>query len=183
MCPDRSVRLNTLLYYIEEGGVIPIVGQQLIQFDDNGTQRTLYELMACSLAAELRISASRLGEHFSLNDVIEAHRPFATDRKSIYTKLYKLLASEPFRSLPIPTPILQLAAIRDLTFFVSATFDSFLEQALDLAWGRVNSTRVRSFSPYVPVDLQEGDADKRGPPIVFKLFGQASEYPYFAATG
>jgi hypothetical protein len=84
--------------------------------------------------------------------------------------------------LPIPTPILQLAAIRDFSFFVSATFDNFLEQALDLAWSGGHSTRVRAFSPYTPVDLQEGDTDKRGPPVVFKLFGQVSDDPYFAAT-
>jgi SEFIR domain/TIR domain/SIR2-like domain len=175
-------KLETLLYYIEEGGVIPIIGQQLVTFMREGSQRTLYELMARSLAAELRIPANRLVQNFSLNDVIEAHRPFATDRRLIYQKLYELLCSEPFRSLPIPTPILQLAAIRDFAFFVSTTFDNFLEQALDLAWSGGHSTRVRAFSPYTPVDLQEGDTDKRGPPVVFKLFGQASADPYFAAT-
>jgi SEFIR domain/TIR domain len=174
-------KLDTLLYYIEEGGVIPIIGQQLIRFIHDGSQRTLYELMARSLADELRIPASRLGQHFSLNDVIEAHRPFATDRRLIYKKLYELLCSEPFRSLPIPTPILQLAAIRDFSLFVSATFDNFLEQALDLAWFGGHSTLVRAFSPYTPVDLQEDDTDKLGP-VVFKLFGQASDDPYFAAT-
>jgi hypothetical protein len=175
-------KLDTLLYYIEEGGVIPIIGQQLITFINDGSRQTLYELMARSLAGELRIPASRLGQHFSLNDVVEAHRPFATDRRLIYKKLYELLCSETFRSLPIPTPILQLAAIPDFTFFVSTTFDNFLEQAVDLAWPGGHSTRVRAFSPYTPVDLQEDDTNNRGPPVVFKLFGKASDDPYFAAT-
>jgi len=175
-------KLDTLLYYIEQGGVIPIIGQQIITFVRDGSQRTLYELLARSLAAELRIPANRLGQYFSLNDVIEAHRPFVTDRRLIYQKLYELLCSEPLQSLPIPTPILQLAAIRDFSFFVSTTFDNFLEQGLDLAWSGGHSTRVRAFSPYTPVDLQQGDTDKRGPPVVFKLFGQASADPYFAAT-
>jgi hypothetical protein len=43
---------------------------------------------------------------------------------------------------------------------------------------------VRSFSPYTPADLQDGDLDDKdeSPPVVFKMFGTSSEDPYYAAT-
>jgi len=181
-----EAKLQELIAYIAEGEVVPIVGQELVRATVDGRERTLYQALATELAKQLRIPPERLGEHYSLTDVTAANPAFAKDRQLICKKLHAILNSDPFLRLEVPKPLQQLSLISGFRLFVSTTFDTYLERALnDARFAGESGTTVRAFSPYTPVDLSGPDAEEVSPPVVFKLFGQVLERadsPYFAAT-
>jgi len=181
-----EAKLQELISYIAEGEVIPIVGQELVRATVFGTDQTLYQALATELAKQLRVPAERLGERYTLTDVTAANPAFAKDRQLICKKLHGILNTEPFSQLVIPKPLRQLSLINGFRLFVSTTFDTYLEKALNEArFAGESGTLVRAFSPYTPVDLSGEDTEAVSPPVIFKLFGQVSERadsPYFAAT-
>jgi hypothetical protein len=88
-------------------------------------------------------------------------------------------------ALGIPEPLLKLADIRRLRFFVSTTFDSCLVRALNaVRFGGASGTAVLSFSP----DREPHDVDvpqtvlKSGGPVVYHLLGKVSAAPTYAVT-
>jgi hypothetical protein len=71
---------DDLISFIEEGLVVPIVGQELLRLEVGGVQTTLYRHLAELLANELSVPTDRLPPNYGLSQVICAYPPFRKRR-------------------------------------------------------------------------------------------------------
>lgn len=177
---DTDFLWENLLIQLDEGTVVPIIGQELAVSDDG---RQWHRELARLLATELKLPADELPESPTLNDVFSAclqrGRP---PRKELYARLQILARRLTF---PPPTPLRQLAAIRAFKLFVTTSFDPLLVQALDAErnGGRPGGADVIAFAPSVrpPVDLPGAVRDLHRP-IVFQVFGRLAAEETYAVT-
>lgn len=170
---------DQLLQFIEEGRVVPIVGQDLLTVDIDGRQVLLYSYIAEKLARYLGVPAEDLPAAGALNEVACRFLAQGSDLEDLYPALKATLAKE---KIPIPESLRQLAAIRPLKLFVTATFDGLLETALnEVRFGGQPRTRVYTYSPTAVQDL-EAPLDSLDRPVVFHLFGKVSAVPDYAVT-
>jgi hypothetical protein len=175
---DNEFFWETLLTLLDEGSVVPIVGDELA-VGANGA-RWHCEL-AKILATELRVPADELPAKSTPNDVCSAYfRRGATRRTEIYTRL--AMAAKRLEFAPSPS-LRQLASIRAFKLFVTTSYDPLLEQAIDAE--RFNGeacTEVLAFAPKgAPVDLSTSVKDLHRP-VVFHLFGKLAATDSYAAT-
>src|SRR5512134_673540 len=117
-----------LLDYIEDRRVIPIVGPELLTVDTDGGPRLLYDWLAERLAAKLGVDTALLPAPCTLNDVVCWFLAARGRREEAYTRLRAVLRDASFAP---PRALTQLAQITDFDLFVTTTFDSLLEQALN----------------------------------------------------
>lgn len=170
---------DQLLQFIEEGRVVPIVGQNLLTVDVDGRQILLYSYLAEKLARYLGVPAEDLPAAGALNEVAYRFLAEGNDIEDLYPALKATVAKE---KLPVPEPLRQLAAIRPLKLFVTSTFDGLLETALNEArFGGQPRTKVYAYSPNAVQDL-EAPLDDLDRPVVFHLFGRVSAVPDYVAT-
>jgi hypothetical protein len=88
------------------------------------------------------------------------------------------------KNFPLPTPLKQLAEIRDFNLFVTTSSDPYLALALNEV--RFNnrlsgSTQVLAYARSKEVDIPEKYRDLDHP-VVYHLFGKAQAAPLFAVT-
>jgi hypothetical protein len=171
-----------LLDYIEQGTVAPIIGHELIEAEYEGHRVSLQQLLAERLAEREKVSVAWT-RHFELNDAVCAYlaRPQAK-LAGLSDRLASMLQSlsPPF---PIPEPLLQLAEITPLDFFVTLTFDSLMARALDQVrfdgdamTKEVEFSINKSTTAYnEALHMHPGEA-----PSVFSLFGRAGSRSDFA---
>jgi hypothetical protein len=164
-----------LLIYIEEGQVIPIVGEELAVLPEG----PLHRVVAEHLAEDLKIPPDRWPKDLRLDHVVGLHAPFRERRASLYPRVKTVL--DRLRP-PVPDPLRKLARILPLRLYVSTTFDSLLAQALneERFQGRPQ-TRILSCSPGHLYDL-ETDAPRADEATVFHLFGKACASPDYVVT-
>ncbi len=161
-----------LLVFIEDGRVVPVVGPELLLIPVEGEKITLYHFLARQLAADLNIEKSKLKANFTINDVVCNYLQTGRPPSSIYRRIRTILERNP---IPIPEPLRKLARIRPLKLFVSTTFDSLLEQAVNQErFGGAARTISRAYAPNqvrdeadLPIDYHEADN-----PMVFRLFAK-----------
>lgn len=164
-----------LLIFIEEGRVIPVIGESIVTFGDDN--QSLYPWLALRLADKLQVPLERLPENPSLNDVVVRHLLNGGSRNIIYTRLHRILRDE----CPAPGTILrQLASISAFNLFLTTTFDPLLENALNAAryGGKAQTTRLSFFPEAGEKDLP---ARKTGltSATVYHLLGQISPSPEY----
>jgi hypothetical protein len=177
---EPSIFWDQLIQLIEEGKVVPVVGQDVLTVPESTGFKRLYPLLANRLAAYLRVSADDLPEGAELNEVACRYLSKGKPSQQIYSAL-KIVAAET-ETLPIPEPLLQLASIRAFQLFVSTTFDSSLARALNQKrFGGNPKTRVFAHSPNELQDIP-GDAFTAGIPIVYQVMGKLSATPAYAVT-
>ena len=169
-----------MIQLIEEGRVVPIVGQDLLTVPESTGHKLLYSFLAAKLAEDLEVDTDDLPEGADLNEV--ACR-YLKERKGkpqeIYAALKRVSAEV---SLPIPEPLLQLVDIRPLKLFVSTTFDSSLARAIDQKrFGGNPKTKVFAYAPNEVQDLP-GDLASSGPAVVYQLMGKLSAVPAYVVT-
>jgi TIR domain/SIR2-like domain len=168
-----------LLSYIEERQVIPIVGPELLQVATDGGPRLLLDWAAEKLAARLNVSRTDLPDRYTLNDVVCLFLAGRGRREEAYVRLRSVLKDAPFEP---PAALRQLAAITDFDLFVTTTFDSLLESAINLErFGGSPSTEVLSYAPNRVVDLPAERA-RLTRPVVYHLFGKLSASPTYAIS-
>ncbi len=81
-----------------------------------------------------------------------------------------------------PLALKRLAAITDFDVFVSTTFDSLLEGALNaIRFGGAPSTEVLSYAPNRVADLPT-ERDRLTGPVVYHLFGKLSASPTYVIS-
>lgn len=170
-----------LLEYIEDGKVVPVLGQELIEADYQGRRVSLERILAERLAEREKLSVE-WNPHFELNDAVGAYLEKQSKLAGIYDRVGSLLRglSPPF---PIPAPLLKLADIRPLGLFVSLTFDSLMARALDqVRFGGQPVTREIEFSLNQSTAAQTEALLPRSSaaPVVFNLFGRAGGKSDFA---
>ncbi len=170
---------DDLLNYIEEKRVIPIIGPELLKIDTESGPRLLYDWLAEKLAAKLNVDTATLPQPYSLNDVVCWHAASHGRREEAYTRLRSILREATFAP---PIALKQLAEITDLDLFVSTTFDSYLEQAINEArFGGAQSTEVISYAPNRIADLTN-EREQMTRPAVYHLLGRVSASPTYVIS-
>lgn len=175
---------DPLLHYVEEGSVIPVVGQDLLIIEIGGRRVSLDTYLAERLAQALgqvppvlAPDEPPMAEPLSLKRVIyrflRQESPRSLDR--IYLTLASFLDEASVDAVPVPEPLFKLAEILPFRIFVTTTFDALLERALH----RIRPgepLQVRSFSVRnwrLTNDLPDDFDPTRGT-FVYHLLGRLS---------
>jgi hypothetical protein len=178
---DRSaeVVLDDLLEFVEDGKVVPIVGEELLRVRWGGEEVPLYRYIASKLAQRLEIPADALPADPSLNMVVCHYLQTGGVPEEVYPKLRPILNQARFDP---PEPLLQLAGIDRFKLFVVLTFDSLLAAAIDqVRFGGDHGTLELTFSPKNVQDLPDPIGELRQP-VVYHLFGKLSSQPDYVIT-
>ena len=182
MPPEAALDENAwddLLSFIEERRVIPIVGPELLKVTSADQPRLLYDLLAERLATRLNVDPAELPEGYSLNDVVCRFLAHRGRREEAYVRLRGVLKD---LDVEPPTALRQLAAITDFDLYVSTTFDSLLETAINLArFDGAHSTESLSYSPNRVTDLP-AERERLTRPMVYHLFGKISASPTYVVS-
>jgi hypothetical protein len=180
--PDASLdedAWDDLLSFIEERRVIPIVGPELLMVATDQGPRLLYDWVAERLAARLNVDTRQLPQPFTLNDVVCWFVAARGRREEAYVRLRGVLKDVQFEP---PAALRQLAAITDFDLFVSTTFDSLLESAINVArFGGADSTDVLAYAPNRVTDLP-AERERLTRPLVYHLFGKLSASPTYVIS-
>jgi TIR domain/SIR2-like domain len=178
--PESSIFWDQLLQLIDEGRVVPVVGQDLLKLDEKSGSKLLYPYLAERLAEYFDISSDDLPEGGELNEVACRYLAQGSQIEDVYPALKTIAAT--LDAMAVPEPLLQLAAIRPLQLFVTTTFDALLTRALnDVRFGGSAKTRVLAYAPTESEDLP-GDLKSGGLPTVYHLLGKLSATPAYAVT-
>jgi hypothetical protein len=136
--------------------------------------------LASYLAAELDLPGPPTS---SLNEVAFRYlRKNPRGLDDLYADIFQALPTA--ETFPLPTPLKQLAEIRDFNLFVTTSFDPYLALALnEVRFGRRSSgsTRVLAYEHNRAIDVPESFA-ALDYPLVYHLFGKAQAAPMFAVT-
>lgn len=178
--PELSMFWDQLIQLIEEGKVVPIVGQDLLTIPESTGHTLLYPFLAERLAKYLGVRANDLPKGAELNEIACRYLAKGKPVQHVYAAL-KTVATEA-EALPIPEPLLQLAGMRPIQLFVSTTFDSALTRALNqIRFGGNPRARVFAHAPHDVEDLP-GALKGLGAPAVYHLMGKISATPAYAVT-
>jgi TIR domain/SIR2-like domain len=170
---------DDLLSFIEERRVIPIVGPELLLVSTERGPRLLLDWVAEKLASRLNVDTAELPRNYTLNDVVCWFLAARGRREEAYVRLRGIIKDANFEP---PVTLRRLAAITDFDLFVSTTFDSLLESAINLErFAGASSTDVLSYSPNRVVDLP-GERDRLMRPVVYHLFGKLSASPTYVIS-
>jgi len=171
--------IDDLLEYIEDGRVIPIIGDELLRVRDGDGEVPLYTYIARRLAERLAIPRDELSSRASLNDVVCHYLRGGGVPEEIYPKIRPILNQAQFQP---PEPLLQLAAIDRFDLFVVLTFDSLLANAIDhVRFAGENRTVELAYSPKNAQDLP-GPREELRRPVVYHLLGKMSAQPDYVIT-
>ncbi len=170
---------DDLLSFIEERRVIPIVGPELLMVKTDAGPRLLYDWLAEKLARKLNVDTRLLPVPCNLNDVVCAFLGARGRREEAYVRLRGLLKDV---VLEPPPALRRLAAIPEFDLFVTTTFDSLLENAINLErFGGEVSTEVIAYAPNRVTDLPS-ERDRFTRPVVYHLFGRLSASPTYVIS-
>ena len=170
---------DDLLSFIEERRVIPIVGPELLLVQTETGPRLLLDWVAEKLAARLNVDTRQLPQPYNLNDVVCWFLAARGRREEAYVRLRAVLKDAAFEP---PAALRRLAAITDFDVFVTTTFDSLLENAINLErFGGAPSTDVLSYAANRVADLP-AERDHLQRPVVYHLFGKLSASPTYVIS-
>ncbi len=168
-----------LLSFIEERRVIPIVGPELLLVSTDRGPRLLLDWVAEKLAGRLNVNVAELPKPYTLNDVVCWFLAARGRREEAYVRLRSIIKDANFEP---PLALRRLAAITDFDLFVSTTFDSLLETAINLErFAGAPSTEVLSYAPNRVTDLPS-ERDRLQRPVVYHLFGKLSASPTYVIS-
>jgi len=166
-----------LLAYVEEKRVIPIIGPDVLSVEADGQEVPLYTFLAKRLSERLSISVNDLPEHYSINDVVCQHLRTGRRREDVYPRLRAILRETRFAP---PQALMHLARITDFNLFVTTTFDSLLEEAINLTrFNGVSGTDVYSYTPTRLIDLP-AEKERLQRTTVYHLLGKVAATPSYA---
>lgn len=168
-----------LLNFIEERRVIPIVGPELLEVQTETGPRLLYDWAAERLAQRLGVPTGDLPRPTTLNDVVCSFLAARGRREEAYVRLRSIVRDANFE--PGPT-LRRLAAVTDFDIFVTTTFDSLLEQAVNAErFGGSPSTEVLAYAPNRVADLP-AERERLQRPLIYHLFGKLSASPTYVIS-
>jgi len=173
--PIDSDFWEDLLVFIEEGKVIPVIGEGVVTFGPDN--QNLYGWLAKSLAEKLQVPPDSLPATPTLNDVVCRHLLRGGARNVIYTRLQRLLRDE----CPEPgTALRELASISAFNFFLTTTFDPLLENALNAErYGGQPLTQTLSFFPEAALKDMPVRKSALSRATVYHLLGHVSPCPEY----
>jgi len=168
-----------LLDFIDERRVIPIIGPELLKVETETGPRLFYDWIAEKLAAKLNVDTAQLPQPYTLNDVVCWFLSSHGRREDTYTRMRGILREATFAP---PRALTQLAQITDFDLFVTTTFDSFLEQAINAErFQGAQSTEVIGYSPNRVADLPT-EREHLQRPVVYHLLGRVSASPTYVIS-
>jgi len=168
-----------LLNFIEEKQVIPIIGPELVVVQTDAGPENLYTWIARSLAARLALDPATLPAKPTLDDVVTRHLANRGRREDLYTRIRSIMREATFAP---PHALTKLAEITDFTLYVSTTFDSLLEDAINaMRYGGLRNTEVAAYTPSKLVDLPT-DRELLTRPFVYHLLGRLSASPTYVIS-
>jgi hypothetical protein len=173
--PTDSDFWEDLLVFIEEGKVIPVIGEAVVTFGPDN--QNLYGWLAKSLAEKLQVPPDSLPATPTLNDVVCRHLLRGGARNVIYCRLQRLLRDE----CPEPgTALRKLASISAFNFFLTTTFDPLLENALNAErYGGQPLTQTLSFFPEAALKDMPVRKSALSRATVYHLLGRVSPCPEY----
>ena len=168
-----------LLNFIEEKRVIPIVGPELLKVETEAGPRLLNDWMAEKLAAKLGVDTARLPSPYTLNDVVCWFVASRGRREDTYTRMRSILRETTFAP---PKALKQLAEITDFDLFITTTFDSLLETAINAErFAGAQTTEVIGYTPNRVADLPS-EREQLQRPVVYHLLGRCSASPTYVIS-
>ena len=168
-----------LLNFVEEKQVIPIVGPELTVVQTEAGVENLYTWLARSLATRLGLPAAIAGQEYSLNDVVVRHLGNRGRREDVYTRIRTIMREATFAP---SSALVKLAEITDFNLYVSTTFDSLLEDAINAArFSGLKSTDVVAYTPSKLADLPT-EREFMPRPLVYHLMGRLSAAPTYVIS-
>ena len=170
---------DDLLNYIEERRVIPIIGPDLLRVQTDTGPRPLYEWLAEKLAGRLSVDIVGLPQPLTLNDVVCCYLGQRGRREEAYTRLRSIMREVEFEP---PLALRQLAQITDFDLFVTTTFDSLLERAINLErHGGQSMADVIAYAPNRVADLPV-ERSQLQRTVVYHLLGRLSASPTYVVS-
>jgi hypothetical protein len=197
---DTEEFWEELLAQIEAGGVIPVVGPELLTVDDDGRSVPFYQLLAERLLAKYGLTASIAGSdsvaepnkttvllhpYHELNDAVCALAKQGRRVQDLYRpineQLKALIEAPAAASLQ---PLRDLASISGFKLFVTTSADDLLARAIDAErYSGMAKTEHIVFAPKLASgalsDLPEVRSSNYT--AVCYLFGKASPSPFLFA--
>jgi hypothetical protein len=168
-----------LLNFIEEKRVIPVVGPELLTVATETGPQNLYDWLAGKLATRLGVAPASLPPRPSLNDVVVQFLGHRGRREDAYTRIRTILREVTFAP---PTALRQLAEITDFDLYVTTSFDSLLEDALNaVRFGGLRSSDVLAYAPNKVIDLP-GERSQLTRPLIYHLMGRLSASPTYVIS-
>jgi hypothetical protein len=170
---------DDLINHIEERNVIPIVGPELLTVATEDGPQNLYTWLAPRLAARLGIPMNEIPAEPSLDDVVVRFLARRGRREDAYTRLRTIMRETSFAP---PTALRQLAEIADFDLYVTITFDSLLEDAVNaVRFAGLRSTEAVVYAPNKVADLPAERA-LLARPVVYYLLGRLSASPTYVLS-
>lgn len=166
-----------LLDFIEDGRVVPVIGQELLVLDLNGEKTFLHDHLAAQLARKLQIDRQP-GD--TLNSIACRYLADGGQREDIYPELKRAMTS--LADADPPAPLMKLCEIQPFKLYVTTCFDPFLANALNrVRFHGADKTQVFAYSPGSMNDLPDS-VEQIDRTAVFHLFGKLSVVPEYAVT-
>ena len=104
MSLEPSLLWDQLIQLIDEGKVVPVVGQDVLTLPESSGATLLYPCLAQRLAAYLKVSAEDLPPGAELNEVAYRWLSARKPPQQIYAALKAVVNQA--ENLPIPEPLL-----------------------------------------------------------------------------
>ena len=169
---------DKLLSSVEEGIVIPIIGQDLLQVMPEGASSpiSLYRFIAEQLVDEFSLPPDVSSPKMTLSDVVS--RCLDLDGTGSFDIRHGILGVLNKAAFPPPEPLCHLAEIADFNLFISTTFDPLMQKALEKVrfGGQTGTVEVCSYDPKEPHKNEGVSINKKYPvpPVLFHLMGKLS---------
>jgi len=163
--PFDERQWNRLLNDIRNKLVVPVIGPELLAINDQGKDTTLRRYLAGELARKLEIQGVAPGA--DLHDVLcQFFRAPASDVEDAYYAIDEIIAAGAW---PVPEPLKKLAQITDFDLYLSTTFDTLVEQALNQSGRR---TQALAYSKRKEVADIPDDFGTKTATIVYQIYGR-----------
>jgi hypothetical protein len=171
---------DDLLAFIEEERVIPVLGDELLTIDSEGSGSVpLYRVVSDRLLARYKL-APLGGEHYGLYEAVSALAAEGVRVGELYTRVHDILKKLLAEQKEALQPLRELAAIHHFKLFASTTPDDLLARAIQQCRGTAADEIV--YAPRLPTERRRDipEMPSSGYTAVFYLFGKADVGPFYA---
>lgn len=173
-----------LLADIQGRQVVPVIGPELQVMEVDGETLTLHDHLARELVKRLDLDLEGLPENPGFYQVVGSFLEQQPTHRKRYEKdeiYYQIRSILDGRDWPVPLPLRQLAEITSFGLFVSTTFDTLMDQALDQVRGHGRTRSYAYCKMEKVVDLPDDFRAEDGPAI-FHFFGKVNPMNDFSVT-
>lgn len=180
--PEIQKSINNIILQIQKRKVIPIIGYDLLldEFEEDTSEDFLNRLIKMHAAAEMQ--TMKIKNEKTGYELINSYYHSLLDFEPFKQELSKTIQENRINLMLIPDSYRKLVCIKNLKFFINATFTNSLELALNSfrASGKneidiKDSYKVLNYQFSEPMDLSDPAPEKNfeitfSKPIIYNLF-------------